>query len=51
MHKLRDFKALSFQFSTSVRKKHKSIKLAQKPTIIGYFDCKLTENYQKYKFF
>jgi hypothetical protein len=30
------FTALSFQFGTSVRKKHQSIKLAQKPAIIGY---------------
>jgi len=30
------FTALSFQFSTSVCKKHQSIKLARKPAIIGY---------------
>jgi hypothetical protein len=30
------FTALSYQFSTSARKKHKSIKLAQMPAIIGY---------------
>jgi len=29
------FTALSFQFSTSVRKKHKSFKIAPKPAIIG----------------
>jgi len=29
------FTALSYQFSTSVGKKHQSIKMAQKPAIIG----------------
>jgi hypothetical protein len=31
------FTALSVQFSTSVRKKHQSFKVAQKPAIIGYY--------------
>jgi len=30
------FTALSYQFSTSVRKKHQSFKVAQKPAIIAY---------------
>jgi len=30
------FTALSYQFSTTVRKKHQIIKLARKPAISGY---------------